>query len=282
MRGRGVLSRILKKVDQYGGLALRKKEFIRNKIWPIGRAEKQLPVPGESFSFNGRPAFVIPQKKPPAKTPGKTSVPWVFYAPTLPGLPDDGERWMFNQFQARGIAVAGIDVGESSGNPWGRALYSQFHDYLVTSRGFSPKACLMARSRGGLMLYNWAAENPGLVACIAGIYPVCSIVSSPGIPIAAAAYGMSQQEFVDTLEMHNPVDRFQGLAKANVPIFHIQGDDDPILPLAENSLELYHRYAALGGPMTLVVARGQGHTMWNGFFQCRALVNFVIAHAFQR
>ena len=140
----------------------------------------------------------------------------------------------------------------------------------------------MARSRGGLMLYNWAAENPGLVACIAGIYPVCSIVSSPGIPIASAAYGMSEQEFTDTLEMHNPVDRLHGLAKTKVPIFHIQGDDDPILPLSENSRELYNRYTALGGPMTLVVAQGQGHTMWNGFFQCRALVDFVIAHTFPR
>ena len=34
--------------------------------------------------------------------------------------------------------------------------------------GLAPKACLLAQSRGGLMHYNWAAENPGRVGPVVG------------------------------------------------------------------------------------------------------------------
>ena len=57
-------------------------------------------------------------------------VPWVWYAPTLlPGqtsaLPDistpsGAEVWMFERFLEAGVAVAGIDAGESYGSPAGQ------------------------------------------------------------------------------------------------------------------------------------------------------------------
>ncbi len=43
-----------------------------------------------------------------------------------------------------------------------------------------------------------------------------------------------------------------------------------------NSGEMKKRYEALGGQMQLVIPAGQGHTMWQGFFQCRELVDFVV------
>ena len=52
------------------------------------------------------------------------AMPWVWYAPTLPGLPGPEEKWMFQKFLDAGIAIAGIDVGESFGSPSGRAIYS--------------------------------------------------------------------------------------------------------------------------------------------------------------
>ena len=62
-----------------------------------------------------------------------------------------------------------MDVGESYGSPRGRAAFSALYSELVERRGFSRNPCLLARSRGGLMLYNWAAEHPESVAGIAGI-----------------------------------------------------------------------------------------------------------------
>ncbi|MGE0536750.1 MAG: alpha/beta hydrolase family protein [Pirellulales bacterium] len=234
--------------------------------------KKSLPLPGETFTVNDSVVFVIQPDASSARTP----TPWVWYAPTLPGLPSDAERWMFERFKAAGIAIAGIDVGESYGSPAGRAKYTSLYQALVSKRKFSPKPVLLGRSRGGLMLLCWACENADKVGGFAGIYPVCNLASYPGIEKAAVAYGLSVDELRSQLARHNPPDRLQGLAKAGVPMFAIHGDADEVVPLEENSGLIAKRYAALGGKMDLVVSKGQGHNMWSGFFECPELVTFVI------
>lgn len=234
---------------------------------------KELPMPGEVFRVEGQTAFLILPEGPKATD----AMPWVWYAPTLPGLPGTEERWMFERFLKAGIAVAGIDVGESFGSPEGRARYTSFYETLVQKWGLSPRPCLLARSRGGLMLYNWAVEHPESVACIAGIYPVCDLRSYPGLDRASAAYGMTPEELAERLPMHNPVDRVESLAKAGVPIFHLHGDADTVVPIEANSAALAQRYREFGGAMTLRVVEGGGHTMWPGWFQSPELVEFVIA-----
>jgi dipeptidyl aminopeptidase/acylaminoacyl peptidase len=233
-------------------------------------ADKKLPIAGDVFTVEGRTAFLILPRNPP-----KQPIPWVWYAPTLPGLPQKHEVWMFERFLKQGIAIAGVDVGESFGSPAGRAVYTAFYQELVNERGLAKRACLLARSRGGLMLYNWAVEHPESVACIAGIYPVCNLTSYPGLARACGAYGMTHEQ----LAQHNPIDRLAPLAKANVPIFHIHGDQDVVVPLETNSGEVAKRYAQLGGTMKLEVVKGQGHNMWPGWFQSQALVQFVLKHA---
>jgi len=238
--------------------------------------KKQLPFPGEVFAIEGHTAFLI---SPKTKLADGKPTPWVWYAPTLRGLPGGAEKWMFERFLKAGIAIAGIDVGESYGSPKGRALYSALHKNLVEKRGLAKQACLLARSRGGLMLYAWAAENPDKVCCITGIYPVCNIASYPGLRRASGAYGLTANELNAQLTEHNPIDRLAPLAKAKVPIFHIHGDMDRVVPLDKNSAIIKQRYDALGGPMTLEVVKGQGHNMWAGWFQSQVLVDFLIKHA---
>ncbi len=236
---------------------------------------KELPLPGEVFVVQDHTAFVIPGKAGVAG-PAK---PWVWYAPTLRNLPGEAERWMFERFRDAGIAVAGIDVGESYGSPAGRELYSALYRELTGSRGYSRKPVLLGRSRGGLMTLAWAAENPDKVAGFAGIYPVCNLASYPGIAKAAPAYGLKPEELEARLAEHNPVDRLAALAKAGVPLFAIHGDVDTLVPLDANSGLVKTRYTALGGAMQLIVPPGQGHNMWTGFFQCEELVTFVKTHA---
>lgn len=238
-------------------------------------AEKALPIEGEAFTVAGRTAFLIP----PEKSKSDDLIPWVWYAPTLPRLPGKEEVWMFEQFLANGIAIAGIDVGESFGNPKGRAIYSALHKELVENRGMARQACLLARSRGGLMLYNWAVEHPDSVACIAGIYPVCNLSSYPGLSRACGAYGMTEELLAEKLAENNPIDRLAPLAKAKIPVFHIHGDSDKVVPLAKNSALLKKRYDQFGGEMILEIVEGQGHNMWSGWFQSQALVDFMIANA---
>jgi hypothetical protein len=249
-------------------------------LMPIAAAravapDEKISLEREKLTIAGRPAFVI---APAKKVDGPT--PWVLYAPTLGrGLPGGAEHWMFRQWLAAGIAIAGVDVGESYGSPKGRATYNALHKLLTEKRGFDPQACLLARSRGGLMLYCWAAENPSKVKCVAGIYPVCNIASYPGLGRASGAYGLTAEQLKTELAKHNPPDRLAALAKAKVPIFHIHGDVDRTVPLAANSALLLERYKTAGGKMQLKIAKGQGHNMWRGFFECQELVDFVLKEA---
>jgi pimeloyl-ACP methyl ester carboxylesterase len=241
------------------------------------KPKKKLPLPGEVFQVEGCTAFLIRPKGVRAACSGPQS--WVWYAPTLARYPAKTERWMFEQFLSAGIAVAGIDVGESMGNPEGRRLFSALYDELTLKLGLAEKPVLLARSRGGLMLYNWAAENPNKVAAIAGIYPVGNLASWPGLEKASKAYGVDAAVLGEQLAKHNPVDRLALIAQASVPILHLHGDNDTVVRLKENSGLLYERYQELGGLMQLVVIPGGGHDLEKHWFQSQALVDFVITHA---
>jgi len=233
-------------------------------------------VPGsvDFFDVEGCRAFLIRPEVDVAPAP----MPWVWYAPVI-GHPNTSHAWMLRQWLAQGIGMAGVDVGESYGSPRGRKVFTALLGTLTTRYGMSERPCLLPQSRGGLMLYNWAAENPERMACIAGIYTVCDLLSYPGLEKASGAYGMRAADLEACLAQHNPIDRLAPLAKAGVPILHVHGDADHVVPLEENSGELAHRYRALGGQVRLIIVRGKGHQVCPEFFQCQELVDFVIAHA---
>ncbi len=229
----------------------------------------------EPFSVEGNPAFVILPENVDRNRP----VPWVWFAPTIDICPTENDNWMFERFLKNGVAIAGIDAGESYGSPTGTAIYSGLYLELVSNRNFAKKPCLLVRSRGGLMLYNWAIEHPESVAGVAGIFPVCDLRSYPGLKTAAPAYEMSEAQLDRFLTDHNPIDRIAVLAKAGVPIYHMHGDIDNLVPLRENSLELKKRYDAYGGNMVLELVKGQGHNYWPGWYTNQNLVDFIVANA---
>ena len=118
--------------------------------WP-----RALPCQLKIFTVGGRKAFLLLPNGSRAPV-----LPWVWYAPTLSSPPDASHEWMFGQWLNHGIAIAGVDVGESFGNPAGRAGFTALYEKLTGEMRLAPKACLLAQSRGGLMHYNWAAEIP--------------------------------------------------------------------------------------------------------------------------
>ncbi len=243
----------------------------------MAASTKILPLPGEIMLVAGRPAFLIPAGA--SVVSPESGKPWVWYAPTLPPYPGKEERWMFEQFLAAGIAIAGIDVGESYGSPAGRKLFTALHTEMSRIRGYSSRPVLLGRSRGGLMTLAWAAENADKVAAFVGIYPVCNLASYPGVAKAASAYELTVEQLQARLSEHNPIDRLAPLAAARVPFFAIHGDVDQVVPLEANSGLLKERYTALGGTMELIVPAGQGHSLWRGFFESAELVAFVQRHA---
>ena len=142
---------------------------------------------GNLFQVGERKAFMFLPEESKCRSPQ----PWVMYAPTLlPHYPDEHERWMHERLLDAGIAVAGIDVGEAYGSPQCVAAMNQLYEHLVQHHNFATKPSLLGRSRGGLWVSSWAAENVDRVSGMAGIYPVFDLTTYPGIPTAARAYEM--------------------------------------------------------------------------------------------
>lgn len=207
------------------------------------------------------------------------SKPWIWYAPSYwQGYPNERMNWLFSRLLQQGFAVCGTSVGDSFGSPQSRKIYSRFYEHVVKEYGLSPKVCWLPQSRGGLMGYNWAVENPEKVACIGGIYPVCDLTSYPGLAATAAVYGMTEAELGANLAQHNPIERLAPLANAKVPILHVHGDKDDLVPLERNSGKLIQRYQALGGPGELAVIRGKGHAEIPEFFESERLLEFFLRH----
>ena len=204
----------------------------------------------------------------------------MIYAPTFVGsYPTERLGWILSRVLRAGIAVTGMDLGETYGNPQGRAWLDAWHGFVTGELGYAPRAVLLPQSRGGLMLYNWAAEHPEKVAGVTGIYTVCDLRSYPGLDKACVSYGMTATELEASLAAHNPVDRLAPLAARQVPIWHIHGDSDVLVPLEANAGELVRRYRALGGPAELLLVPGFGHIEHDVFFQRQEIVDSICRQA---
>jgi dipeptidyl aminopeptidase/acylaminoacyl peptidase len=243
---------------------------------PVAQPAKQLILPGEVISVAGRTAFLFT----PAATSAAGPKPWILYAPTLPSYPDKAEQWMHEQFTQAGVAVAGIDTGESYGSPEGVKAAEALHAEMVR-RGYATKPAVLGRSRGGLWASAWAIAHPELTAGVGGIYPVYDWRTFPGVAKAAPAYGLTPDELIARVGELCPIERIDVAAKGSVPFCIIHGDDDKLVPLGPNSAELKKRYEAAekGNLVNLIVAKGQGHSFWEGFFRCQELVDFLIERA---
>lgn len=167
-----------------------------------------------------------------------------------------------------GWHVAYCEVGGLFGNKKAVSRWNKFYDYLTNKHGFNKKVSLEGMSRGGLIIYNWAAANPSKVAAIYGDAPVCDFKSWPGgkgsgkgSPKAwkqcLSAYGLSESKAI--VFKGNPIDKLEFLAAEQIPILHVVGDADNIVPVSENSDLVESRYRELGGNIEVIRKDGVGH-----------------------
>lgn len=215
--------------------------------------------------------------------------PWVWYAPALfrnlppnDQLPNARTHWLFERLLAKGIWIAGVDVGESYGAPAGRSVYSEFYKTVIAQFDLSKRPCLLAQSRGGLMGFDWAIEHPGDVRCIAAIYPVLNLASwppedSPRLREAAGAYGYdSLPKFRQRRIRLSPISHAGPLAKKRIPIFITHGDSDRVVPIHDNSQIFVSTYRQLGGTAELVIVPGKGHQEVDEYFKSEKLLEFLL------
>ena len=154
------------------------------------------------------------------------------------------------------------------GSPTAVKIWNKAYEYLTQEHNLSNKPVLEGFSRGGLLVYNWAVENPEKVMCIYGDAPVCAIQSWPGgigksvrspeeWKICLKAYGLTEEQAINY--KNNPIDKLKILADANVSLLHVCGDSDTAVLMEENTLVLKQKYEALGGHIEVITKTGCGH-----------------------
>jgi sialidase-1 len=203
------------------------------------------------FEFTGRACRVICPDRPASGNP------WIWNA-RFPDWHTDIDSILLT----RGFYVTYINTDEFNGSPGGVNVWDEYFRYLTTTFRLENEVALEGISRGGLYVYNFAKRYPWRVSCIYAEAPVCDIKSWPG------GFGkgkgsendwqlvMKAYHFNDITEAKafkdNPVDNLDKLAAAKVPILHMIGLNDKIVPPDENTFILVDRYVRLGGIATVV------------------------------
>jgi len=227
------------------------------------------------FTVSGRHCIVV---RPTEVAPG---TPWVWRATFFEERPEVELGLL-----ARGFHVAYMEVTDLCGSPTAVALWDELYRQLTELHGFAARPALTAISRGGLIVYRWAAAHPDRVACIYADIPVCDFKSWPGGrgrgPGEAAewrrcleVYGFDEAQAL--AYAGNPVDNLAPLAHAGVPLLHAAGAVDGLVPFDENTGLLVQRYRALGGDADVIVKPGTGHAP--GLDDPAPVIEFITTHA---
>ncbi|QEM11708.1 SGNH/GDSL hydrolase family protein [Mucilaginibacter rubeus] len=181
--------------------------------------------------------------------------PWIWRA-SFPDWHTDIDSLLL----AKGFHVAYVNVDDQYGSPAALQVWDRFYDYLVNEKRFAAQVCLEGVSRGGLYVYGWAKRNPDKISCIYNEAPVCDIKSWPGGKMSGQGDQKLWQQLLGIYHMtesqamaykDNPVDNLEGLAAFKVPVIHVIGPDDRIVPNSENTYVLAARYNAAGGSMMI-------------------------------
>ena len=210
----------------------------------------------QEFKFENRDAWFVKPKQP---LPGN---PWVWRAhfPTW-------HTEMDSILLTRGFHIAYVNTNDMFAHPKAMQVWDDFYDYLVNEKQFAPKVALEGVSRGGLYVYGWAKRNPDKVSCIYAEAPVCDPKSWPGgmgkgpgsekdWALWQKLFGINEEQAKDFKDI--PLNDLNGLASFKVPILHVLGLQDKLVPPAENSDLLVQNYLKLGGPISVYpMTRGE-------------------------
>ncbi len=245
------------------------------------------PFPGKKSDWNGFDRFEF-------DVAGKTA------SIVVPKRAADGKPWVwhgefFGHKPAPDIALLGhgyhivsLNVPNMLGSPEAVSHWNSLYRELTRRYGFSSKPALVGLSRGGLYCYNWAAANADKVSCIYGDAPVCDFKSWPGGKgkgkgsagdwklVLERFHFANDEEAIASKQ--NPIDNLAPLAAAKVPLLHVFGDADDVVPWDENTGVIAERYEKLGGKIELIRKPGVGHHP-HGLDDSTPIVEFIRKHA---
>lgn len=230
------------------------------------------------FTIEGCKAWVV---EPAQAAPGR---PWSWTMMFPDAFVD---RCAATGLLARGFHHVHIDLGNTFGSPAALAKADAFARHLE-AKGLTSKVSLIGLSRGGLFIYRWAARNPDRVAVLYGDAPVCDIRSWPAGKVGTGTgspkdwaelqrcYGFADEAAALAFR-ENPIDVLAPLAQRRIPVIHVVGDADTVVPPADNTLVLAERYRALGGTIEVIHRPGVGHHP-HGLDDPKPVLDFISAH----
>jgi pimeloyl-ACP methyl ester carboxylesterase len=235
------------------------------------------------FEVDGHPAIVVVPKQ---SLPGK---PWIWRGEFFGAFANADAALV-----AKGFHLAYLRVPDLFGSPTAVMDWNVFYDELTGEYHLAKKPALICLSRGGLYCYNWAIANPNKVSAIYADAPVCDFKSWPGGKLKGLGKGEgSAAEWDKMLKAYgfhsdaeaiayrgNPVDNLKPLAEAHVPLLHVYGTADPVVPWEENTAVVAERYRQLGGDITLIPKPGVGHHP-HGLADPTPIVDFIMKYAAQ-
>jgi pimeloyl-ACP methyl ester carboxylesterase len=251
---------------------------------------EELKFPGKESNWNGfkKFDFEVDGKQVLVVTPKKeaTGRPWVWHGEFFGHKPAPDIALL-----DKGFHIVYMRVQDMLGAPRAVKHWDSFYNELTTKYGFAPKAALVGLSRGGLYCYNWAAANPNKVSCIYADAPVCDFKSWPGgkgkgkgsprdWKLVLDVYGFkNEMEALDYKS--NPVDNLKPLADAKVPLLHVFGDADDVVPWEENTGLIEERYKKMSGDITLIRKKGIGHHP-HGLDDPTPIVDFIVKNSLSK
>lgn len=209
------------------------------------------------FTFNGRKARIV---KPRRVAAGR---PWIWRA-RFWGVEPQTDIALLD----RGFHVVYCDVAELFGNAEATGIWNKYYAFLQKA-GLSKKACMEGFSRGGVYVYNWAAENRNKVACVYVDAPVLDLKSWPGGKGSgkgsASEWATFKKDYGYTTEeaaagfKGSPIDKVAQIVQGGYPMLHVVGDADDIVPMNENTAIFEKQVLALGGKITVIHKPGVNH-----------------------
>lgn len=230
---------------------------------------------GAEFTSDGLQYLVV---KPKFVAKGH---PWVLRARFWGHEPQTDIELLEN-----GFYVAYCDVADMYGSDKAIKRWDKFYNKMIKA-GMARRVVLEGMSRGGLIVYNWAARNPEKVACIYADAPVLDIKSWPmgeGKSEGSAsdtnkmmkAYGFSKKK--DALEWkNNPLDHCKIMVEYKIPILHVVGDSDDVVPVYENTAIFEKKISDFGGKIQVIHKSGIGHHP-HSLYNPERIVSFILTN----
>ncbi|MFK5973470.1 MAG: GDSL-type esterase/lipase family protein [Flavobacteriaceae bacterium] len=189
--------------------------------------------------------------------------PWVLRARFWGHEPQTDIALLERGFHIAYCDVANLFGGEEAVERW-NAFYA-----LMTNARLAKKVVLEGLSRGGLIIYNWAVENPEKVACIYADAPVLDGFSWPGGAGKGKGSPEDLEDFKNIYELHseasinsftgNPIHKTRAIAQAGFPMFHVCGEADMVVPVSENTALFEREIKDAGGHIKVIYKPGVGH-----------------------